>query len=33
MGARLIDLAELEQTLVDAAGRAGLSLPDEEIEF
>jgi AAA+ ATPase superfamily predicted ATPase len=33
IGARLIDLEELEQTLVDAAGRAGLPLPDEEIEF
>jgi len=33
IGARLVDLAELEQALVDAAGRAGLPLPDEEIEF
>ena len=32
-GARLVDLAELERALVDAAGRAGLPLPDAEIEF
>ena len=33
IGARLVDLEELEQTLVDAAGRAGLPLVGEEIEF
>jgi hypothetical protein len=33
IGARLVDLEELEQMLVDAAGRAGLSLPGEDIEF
>lgn len=32
-GARLLDLAELEQTLVDAAGQTGLPLPEGEIEF
>jgi AAA+ ATPase superfamily predicted ATPase len=33
MGARLVDLEELEQALVDAAGRMGMPLPDTEIEF
>ncbi len=33
IGARLVDLVELERALVDAAGRAGLPLPDTEIEF
>lgn len=32
-GARLVDLEELEQALVDAAGRMGMPLPDPELDF
>jgi hypothetical protein len=33
MGARLVDLEELDQALVDAVGRMGMPLPDTELEF
>ncbi len=33
IAARLVDLNELEGTLVDAAGRTDWSLPNEEIKF
>jgi hypothetical protein len=33
IGARLVDLGELEAALIDAAGRTDWSLPDEEIAF
>jgi AAA+ ATPase superfamily predicted ATPase len=33
IAARLVDLDELERTLVDAAGRTDWSLPNEEIKF
>ena len=33
MGARLVDLEELDRALVDAAGRIGMPQPEIELEF